>query len=286
MNPIDDRLSAYLDDELDPVERAVIEAELDASAELRAELEAVGEVRHLLRNLEPVEVPSDFVFAPSSEQRWSVDGGGSSAARSLPEDAEPDRSAGAENVVSLASRRRGRRVFTRSVVAVAAAFALLVGIGSAIPGTEIVPAVDNLVSVHTAAAESLPMPMPESDMADMMKMGPDSDTMPMMGASEADDYLHLVYGSPDEYVSVFRQEGHLDESRLDESTPMEMDDGSTAYQLYSDDLIVLVVEADGLVYTIVTGDKMMDDAMKMTDTLPDDDDGIVENAFENLFGRF
>ncbi len=273
MNPLDDRLSAFLDGELDPVERAVIEAELDASAELRAELDAVSEVRDLLHNLEPVEVPGDFVFEPS-------------AAPLADRDSRDPADKTSDNVIAIDRRRRRRSTFAKSVVAVAAVFALLVGVGSVIPGTEIVPAVDNLVSAHTATAEALPMPMPEDDMDDMVKLGPDAESMPMMGAQEGDDYLQLVYGSPDEYISVFRQEGRLDATRLDGPQPMDMPDGSTAYQLYSGDLTVLVLETDGLVYTIVTGDKMMDDAMKMADTLPADDDGFVEHALKNLFGRF
>ena len=51
----DDRLSAYLDGELDPDEVAEVEAMVAGSSQRERELAAVAEVRDLLRALPPVE---------------------------------------------------------------------------------------------------------------------------------------------------------------------------------------------------------------------------------------
>jgi len=53
-------LSAYLDGELNEAEAAALEAELDANAELRAELDSIEGVVKLLRNHGSVSAPDDF----------------------------------------------------------------------------------------------------------------------------------------------------------------------------------------------------------------------------------
>jgi anti-sigma factor RsiW len=63
----DDRLSAYLDGELDPAERAAVDAHLEASHEWRAELERVAYARDAVRRLPTQKAPSGFwegVLAP------------------------------------------------------------------------------------------------------------------------------------------------------------------------------------------------------------------------------
>ena len=53
-------LSAYLDDEVSPAEREMVEAALGASAEARAELEALRGARQLLRDLPRLEPPPEL----------------------------------------------------------------------------------------------------------------------------------------------------------------------------------------------------------------------------------
>lgn len=63
----DDRLSAYLDGELDPAERAAVDGYLEASPEWRAELDQVAYARDALRRLPTHEAPPAFwegVLAP------------------------------------------------------------------------------------------------------------------------------------------------------------------------------------------------------------------------------
>lgn len=56
----DDRLSAYLDGELDPAERQAVESYLAASAEWRTELDEIAWARDALRRLPVHEAPPGF----------------------------------------------------------------------------------------------------------------------------------------------------------------------------------------------------------------------------------
>jgi anti-sigma factor RsiW len=67
----DDRLSAYLDDELDAAERQAVESYVAASPEWRAELDEVAWVRDTLRSLPVHEAPPGFwegALAPEMAQ--------------------------------------------------------------------------------------------------------------------------------------------------------------------------------------------------------------------------
>jgi anti-sigma factor RsiW len=56
----DDRLSAYLDGELDPAERKAVESYLAASTEWRIEFDEVAWARDMLRSLPVQEAPPGF----------------------------------------------------------------------------------------------------------------------------------------------------------------------------------------------------------------------------------
>jgi anti-sigma factor RsiW len=60
VGPPDDRLSAYLDGELDAAERQAVDGYLEASPEWRAELEDVTYARDALRQLPTHEAPPRF----------------------------------------------------------------------------------------------------------------------------------------------------------------------------------------------------------------------------------
>ncbi len=62
---IDELLSAYLDDELGPGERAWLEARLEADADLRARLEELRQTVALVRGLPQVRAPRNFLLTPS-----------------------------------------------------------------------------------------------------------------------------------------------------------------------------------------------------------------------------
>ena len=127
--PDDGMLSAYLDGELDPEDRVHMESVLGSDGEQRAELDAVAEVRALVRALDPPIAPEGWI-------------------ESLLEGAAaPD-----NVVVDLRDhpRRRAARV-TAAVAALAAAAAVLLAV--VVPqagGTH--PALATDVRVHQAGA--------------------------------------------------------------------------------------------------------------------------------------
>ncbi|MCC6905985.1 MAG: hypothetical protein IT326_09100 [Anaerolineae bacterium] len=58
-------LNAYLDGELPPTERAVLERQLEVDDALRGELDSLRETMGLLRMLEPAPVPRNFTLDPA-----------------------------------------------------------------------------------------------------------------------------------------------------------------------------------------------------------------------------
>lgn len=66
---LDERLSAYLDDELTPQERRRLEAQLAEDPDLRAELEALRNTVSLVRDLPSVPAPRNFILSPSMVER-------------------------------------------------------------------------------------------------------------------------------------------------------------------------------------------------------------------------
>lgn len=62
---IDELLSAYLDDELSPRERAQLEARLQADPKLRARLKMLQQTVALVRRLPRVQAPRNFLLTPA-----------------------------------------------------------------------------------------------------------------------------------------------------------------------------------------------------------------------------
>ena len=118
----EDLLSAYLDGELDAAERAAVASHLDASADARAVLDEVRQIRDAVRALPPRDAPAGF---------WSD-------------------VLGATTVVDLASRRREQRVRPArwAALAAGAAAAVIVGV-TLVPGEDRVePAVAAFTDAH------------------------------------------------------------------------------------------------------------------------------------------
>lgn len=127
MTPIDppeDLLSAYLDDEVTPDERALVEERLHSSAEWREVLEELRGTRALLRGMPMQEAPAGFweSVAPSDDP--------------------------AAVPIGTARHRRNKRVV--GWLAGAAAAAAFVGV-LVIPGeSEVEPSVATFMSRHAA----------------------------------------------------------------------------------------------------------------------------------------
>ena len=133
--------SAYLDDELTPVERAALEARLAADADARAELDDVAEVRTLVRSLPAPALPEHFVDD-------LVAAGAADAAALIGDAAEP---APVLDLEAARTQRRGRARFAAIAGTAAAAVALVVAV--AMPAqTSASPALATDVRVHQAGA--------------------------------------------------------------------------------------------------------------------------------------
>lgn len=134
-----DDVSAYLDGELGHAERAAFTAALEHDAELRLELEEVGEVRALVRGLDPPAMPDDLV------ERLLAAGAADAAEAA-------DEAAPAAPVVELDAARVRRRGWTRfAAVAVGAAAAVAIVLAVALPGpARSAPALATQVRVHQA----------------------------------------------------------------------------------------------------------------------------------------
>lgn len=259
----DDRLSAFLDGELDDAERRALEARLSHDGALAAELDAVRHSRQLVRGLGPVEPPADFVFAPS---------GG--AADGLAE------------VVPLDRHRRRRGLLAVAAVTI---FFLVLGFASGTRVADVVPPVDDLVDQHAAAAEAMPDAvvdgsfelMPEVE--DVDDMGPAMPEMPMVAVYQADGIMQFLYDTDHGPVSVFRQEGTLDAGSLPSTEPMPTEAGMARY-LVDAEREIIIIERDGVVFTVVGDLTNHDMVMTAADAVPATDRSVIEQI-RRWFGQ-
>lgn len=135
-----DDVSAYLDGELDAVERASFVAALEHDPTLRTELDETREVRDLVRGLDAPTMPEGLVDRLL-------------AAGAADADAADDATADRAPVVALgsarSSRRRGWTRFAAAAVGVAAGVAVVAAV--ALPGPDRgAPALATQVRVHQA----------------------------------------------------------------------------------------------------------------------------------------
>ena len=271
---LDERFSAWLDDELPAEEVAELQAMVDADPQLAAEFAALRSVRDLIRSEAMLAMP-----AASAERVVSR--------------------VAADNVVGIGTgsakkARRGRRVST--FAAVASSFAIVVGVVGGVGSGTTLPAVGELVALHSAAAATgepeVMAEMDDMELVDDMGMDVMGGSMDMMAAQVADDYVHCIYGSGDEAkVSVFRQTGDVDlDALVDEMDGGDLAEmsGQAAWVKDIDDWHVVVIDGDGYMWTFVSPvdmdmDSMMDDMM--TD-LPARDRGLVEQLSSAVGGLF
>jgi RNA polymerase sigma factor (sigma-70 family) len=135
--PDDDVFSAYLDDELTSEARAGLEARLAADSQARDELDAISEVRTLVRGLAPPVLPEGFVDQLLAAPDHDADATGPAAPVT-------------DLATARATHRRPAR-FAAVVASVAAAIALIVAV--AVPNrTASNPALATDVRVHQAGS--------------------------------------------------------------------------------------------------------------------------------------
>ncbi len=238
----DDRLSAWLDGELAPAERAELDDELARSAHLRAEIEAISAMRGLVRSLPPVEPPFGFfervlrTAPPASTRR------------------PPTRSP-------------ARRRLVGSVIAVAAAWLLILGFGAGVGALRVVPPLDALADRH-ATAYAAGDGYTEMAMADAKALGPAMGDMPLVAAWHDATVVQLVYADAGGTISVFRQRGSLDGEQLPAGGAAMAVGGMAAWATEMHELKVVVVDAGDAVYTVVGGMANTDHVVSMAGAVP------------------
>lgn len=254
----DDALSGWLDGELDPVERAAVAAHLQACATCPGELAALAATRSLVRGLAAPEPPPGFLEH--------------AIARTA---AEPD--------------RRERRWGGVSLVATAAAWAVILGLAQSGPSGVIDPPLDAFVADHAQASALGPFgglvapgggdaagrgdgeggsQPPGSDVSSSLgtlavpllpsRGVPGVFELPrslgrgfeLVGAEVGDGVLQAVYSDGSTFVSVFEQRGQVDWGDLDGGEWIDVG-GERAWRAVVQDTEVVVLERGAIVYTLV-----------------------------------
>lgn len=140
-------LDAYLDGELDERERAELETQLAASAELRSELHAIEDVRDAVRSLPQRETPEGFPAAMLP----------------APNADAPEVDAPEVDQHQLAARRHQggtKRPWRRMGLIAGAAAASVVALAAAFPSeTQVRPPLASMVRAHAAGASQAADPI-------------------------------------------------------------------------------------------------------------------------------
>ena len=214
-------LSAYLDDELDPAERAQVEAYLSRSADGRARLDGLAEIRSALQALPALDPPRPLVA--------------------------PD--------VSTAGRTR--RVVPLLVAAAVVLLGGLLFFGR--DGSDPAPAMDTgqLLALHQDAQRMMVGDSGDtpgdlvvvSDTSEIAHMPDDlGDGMDRMGIYGTDGLVQLVYSDGDHVVSVFEQSREA--AAPMEGEPMTVVGRDAVHKTMEGSDVVMVAEGD-MVLTVV-----------------------------------
>ena len=197
----DERLSAYLDNELEPDERATFERVVAADAGLRSALAEIGHVRDSVRALGPVDPPFAFF----------------------------------EHMVSR--RQRWRRVVAAGAAAlsVAAVVVLVLGLLSGTGAARVVPPLRDYLDQHAVAAADAearasgaqpPPPVAGFEAVELavaQRSAPDMAPMRLMSAFRHDSVMQFVYDdSAMGPLSLFVQSGRCACDRFDGGEMMPM----------------------------------------------------------------
>ncbi len=277
----DERLTAYLDGEVDPAERAEVEALLAGDPEAATVLEELGAVRAALRALPDVEPPAGFLDG-------LIAGGGA--------EPSPAPSAGGGPIDELAvrrARREGRegrpRSRSRSLVGSVAAMVAMAAMALVfVPAAgATVPPVHDFMVRHEAMASGgptpastmpmEPMPMDQADAMGGIAGMPELDGMARAHVYTAGPTVHVVYEHDGKMVSVYRQRGAVAWNRLPAGgTTMRVGD-DPAWELQDGGASAIVVERGAEVFTVV-GAGSPDMVMGAAEALPDSDPTLADRV--------
>lgn len=229
-----DLISALVDGELTPEEKTAARTHLDGCADCRDELTATEATAALVRGLPPVDPRFGFYERMLRGRRFAPD-------------------------------RRAQRVGL-AVATVAAALALFVAVGADLAGTQVAPAVDDMVEVHEAGF------VPSTGFETMGADEGAADRLPaeIAGGFELDavfardDVVAVAYRAGADTVTVFEQDGELEPDDLEPAMD-PMDDDAWAMDHHG--MHVVVVDRGRAVYTVV-GDPPMPVLMTVVGDLP------------------
>lgn len=243
-----DVLSALVDGELTPDEETAARAHLEGCAACRDELDATRATADLVRGLPAVDPRFGFYERMLRPGFGGVD------------------------------RRRMRTGV--AVASMAAAVALVVGLVANLGADEVTPAVDDMVEVHQAGF--LPStgfdPVAPDEMAGLDVPVELDGGFERQAAYErpGDDTVAAAYRSGSDTVTVFEQDGALDTDSL--APDMEAMDAHAWAMEAADGLHAVVLERDGVVYTVV-GEASMAVLMVVGGDLPDGaDPSLLQRA--------
>ncbi|MGI9623605.1 MAG: anti-sigma factor family protein [Acidimicrobiales bacterium] len=268
----DERLCAYLDDELSPNDRDAVETELSSSARLRRELAELEATRSLVRGLPMLDLPAGV----TQRVRPAATGGLAS---------------------QTGSNRFGYRRIGVAIAAVAAAWLLILSVGVSLGSLPIVPEVDQLAVQHAAAESGDEMSFAEMDSESMMKkdaaiMADIGHGMGLDAVFQRDDVVHARYSDGEHAVSVFHEPGEVDWDDLPASGEIEVLPTGKVWRSSMKGVEVLVVQRGDLVVTIVVdGDMDEDMATAASEMVPQVDEDPswwdrLKAAPGNIFDRF
>ena len=229
---LNDVLSAYLDGELTPAERAEVDTHLATCAECRADLDAEADVRQLLRDLPAVDPPFGFY------ERILRDG--PEASRT------PD-------------KKRRLRFGLANIAGAAAAWLLILGVvnvNSANGSVE--PVTAGYVSAHASVPADLrSTESPEETAKAQATYDAPSrlaGTYQFVGVVNDDGIPQLVYTDGRRTVSMFLRPGRLNQDALpSDAAPVQVN-GALAWQVPTAQGAVVFLQRPGVVVILVGAD--------------------------------
>jgi anti-sigma factor RsiW len=262
---LDEVLSAYLDGELTPAERADADAHLAGCSFCQAELEDERAVRDSVRGLPAVDPPVGFY------ERILRDG---------PAAGEPP-------------AKRRIRFGLANIVATAAAWLLVLAVANFnSKGGSVDPAPAHYVAAHASVLPGLVGGRAPEETARSYDV-PDrlAGTYQLAGVQEDGGYPQLVYTDGKRTVSMFVRPGHLNVDALPADAEQVRVNGAYAWQVPSVDGDVVFVQRPGVVIVIVgpATDEAASDVATAPGPRAGDDDSLwdrVRGAAEGLLETF